>query len=401
MQKQLNFIRNSIVEIFNNYKFFFLVIFLVLLSYNYYLSYYSAIATSQDMQWYPSTLLWDNLNPYQEYLNGREWFLSQKPNYGHFLYILMYPLTTLEWENVKIIWAILSMLLYIIIMLLFLFKGKLSLAFVLFISVFLVAGYPLSNTIGNGQISIFIAFFTTIAWIYRKDSLIITSLALSVVFVKYSFGLPILFAFLLAGYYKQVVIAGLINLLTIFYFSVAFNISILESALLPLKVAMSTGVGPIDLMSLGRLLVDNNYIDIKISFLLIILVFLLYAGYILKNYKLLSDSAIIGSGILLSLVLFFHLGYDHTMFIISIFILKERFKASSIIIILSSILSIFLWQIGRINSLFHLDLHVSTNMGIPYTLIISILTICLSFYILYTDRNNKIDAILKNEISPL
>jgi len=390
IQKKLNLIRNFLIEIFNNYKFIFLGVFFLLLCINYYHSYYSAIATSQDMQWYPSTLLWNGLNPYQEYLNGREWFLSQAPNYGHFLYILMYPLSMLEWENVKIIWAVLSMLLYFGLMLLFLFKGKVSLAFLLFISVFLVAGYPLSNTIGNGQISIFIAFFTTIAWVYRKDSLLISSVALSIIFVKYSFGLPILFAFLLAGYYKQVIIAGLVNLLAIFSFSIIFNISILESILLPLKVAMSaTGIGPIDLMSLERLLIANNYIDIKISFLLIILVFLLYASYILKNYKLLSDNAIVGSGILLSLVTFFHLGYDHTMFIIAIFILKERFNATSIIIILVSILSILLWQVGRISSLFHLDLQVAMNMGISYTLITSTLTIWLSFYILYTDKNNN------------
>ena len=387
INKKLKHTRYFIVNTFNNHKYLFIFLYILLFILTYYIAFTISLNMSQDMQWYPSTLFWQGLNPYQEYLDGRKWFLAQAPNYAHLLYILMYPLVYIEWENVKIIWAILNITLFTSIIFLFLFKGKTSLTFLLFILFFLIAGHPILKVIWNGQISIIILFFTTIAWLYRKESFILTSIALSIIFIKYSFGLPILLSFLLAGYYKEVIIAVLINLLAIIFYSFIFDISIIDSILLPIKVAMiATNIGAIDLISLERLLIQNNFIDIKISYFLIIFIFLLYVSYILKNYRYLSENTIISSGILLSISTFFHFGYDHIILLIVILILKERFQSTHLLILLVSFLSIFLWQCGRNSLLYILNIECISYMGIPYKSILSTLTIWLSFYILYRDK---------------
>lgn len=392
--KKLSSIRDFIVNTFNNHKYLFIFVFIISLLLTYYIAFTISLTMGQDMQWYPSTLFWQGLNPYQEYLDGRKWFLAQAPNYGHLLYLLMYPLVDIEWESVKIIWSILNITLFTTII--FLFKNKTSLAFLLFIIFFLIAGHPILKVVWNGQISIIIVFFTTIAWVYRKESFVLTSIALSIVFIKYSFGLPILFAFLLAGYYKEFIIAGLINLGAVVLYSFMFDISIVESLLLPIKVAMvATNIGAIDLISIERLLIQNNLIDIKISYFLIISIFLLYGFYILKNHKYLSENAIISSGILLSIGTFFHFGYDHIILLIVIFILKERFQSTHLLILLVSTLSIFLWQCGRNSLLYNFNIECMAYMGISYKIIFATLTIWLSFYILYTDNR------FENEISPL
>lgn len=385
----INFNISLLIKIFNKFKPYFIFIFALLLAYVYYRSFNSALETSQDMQWYPSTLFWNGLNPYSEYLNNKEnWFLASAPNYGHLLYIILAPLTFFEWETVKIIWAIISVISFILIILIF-YKANISTPFLLLITSLLIIGYPLSNTIGNGQISILIGLFVSIAWFYRKKSFFITMFALSIVFVKYSFGLPILFGFFLAGYYKEVSGAIFINLITVLIYSYLFDIGFIEAFILPFKVAMTaTGIGPIDLMSLERLLIMKNIIELKISYLLVPIIYGVFSLIVLKYKKDILDSEIISLSIFLSLVTFFHLGYDHVMFLIAILILKSVLKANDNYLILFSLVSVLLWQCGRLSSLFNLELECAMNMGIFYTSTISLFFIVLVFNYLLNKKND-------------
>ena len=167
------------------------------------------------------------------------------------------------------------------------------------------------------------------------------------VFVKYSFGLPILLGFFLAGYYKEVVGAILINLVAVVIYSILFDIGVVESLLLPVEVAMrTTSLGPIDLMSLEKMLLHGG----KFSFLLIPIIYGGFAIFILKHRNVFTDSDIIALSIFLSLVTFFHLGYDHVMFLVGVLIFKTAVKANNFYLIVFSIISIFLWHCPRIAS---------------------------------------------------
>jgi hypothetical protein len=377
-----------LVNIFNRFKWLFLILFVFILFKVFDKGFLTAMVNSGDMQWFPAVLFWDGLNPYTEYLNRHHtveaalnwesvWMGSQKPNYSHLLYILLYPLTDISWEKVKIIWAILSMFSFSLI-LIFFYRNKITLAFLLLITVLLLIGYPVSNIIGNGQITLIIALCVTVAWIYRKKYFFVTMIALSIAFIKYSFGLPILFGFFVAGYYKEVIGAILVNLVAVVIYSLLFDIGIVESLLLPIKVAFThPTVGPIDLMSLVKLLLPGE----KFSFFLIPIIYGVFALLVLKYRELFTDSDIVALSIFLSLVTFFHLGYDHVMFLVGLLIFKTDVKANNFYFIIFSIISILLWHCGRVLSYlpFHFEYACVYGGNTVYTLLFSNAIIFLVF----------------------
>ena len=65
------------------------------------------LSNSCDLMWQPSKLFWDGINHYEYQMRTGDVFLGcQHGRYGHFLFIFLYPITILEWEQAKIIWII-------------------------------------------------------------------------------------------------------------------------------------------------------------------------------------------------------------------------------------------------------------------------------------------------------
>lgn len=354
------------------------------------------VSPSGDMQYMPSVYLWvKGLNPFAEYLNGDN---LVAPNYMHLLYILMYPLTFFEWESVKKIWAILSLLCFIASVALF-FKRYKNAEFLMVLSFlsFLANGFP--TVIAVGQYAGVLSLALSIAYLYRRN-FIICGICLSIIFIKYSFGVPILLAFFLAGYRKEVLLALFIHFLAILFFYFRFDSDLLEIALQPLKVASSaTGRGPADLLSFFRGINEGNILSQMGLMLTLAFIFLLYSLYIFKNKKYLLDSNIIASGVVLSLGTLFHLGYDNYVFLIAFFILKDNLNFFTKPFLFLFCIVFILWFSQRfgaysgLNKFFlnHYGIEITWGgpMPIAYTFTPSTLTILSSLYILYSTKKEK------------
>ncbi|WP_143428570.1 hypothetical protein [Helicobacter sp. 13S00482-2] len=377
--------------LFDKYKLLFIIIFVFIASKSVYQSVVLSIHGSVDMQWYPATQYWGlgnfihSINPYLASLSG-DTFMAQDPNYAPMLYVLMYPFALMDFENAKIFFAIFSVICFFGTM--FLFYKKINLAFLLLVSIFVLFGYTFGNVIANGQVAIILGFFLALGYMYRKNWLILT-ICLSILFTKYSFGIPILIGFFLAGYIKEVIFAGIINLVFVILFALQFDITIWESLILPLKVSsQATGVGPSDLMSLSRSLFDGSFFSFSNPFLWVIT--LIYCAYIWICLRIPPPPArIIASSILLSLGTFYHLGYDQYMFFIAILFAKFCLKSTYYSMCFLVILALFFWIGSRIQNFLPDGYHWAMNMGSIFCFVGSVMILISSFWLLFLDRNKK------------
>lgn len=374
-----------LLDVFNKYRWVFLIIFVLIAVKSIYQSIILSMGSSLDMQWYPALQYWGmgdfthSINPYLARLNG-DTFMSQDPNYAPLLYVLMYPFALMDFTSAKISFAIFSITCFFATMWLF-YRNKVNLAFLLLIGIFVLFGYTFGNVIANGQLAIILGFFLSLGYFYRKSPIVL-SLCLSIVFVKYSFGIPILLGFFLAGYRKETILAGFINLAFVILFAFQFNISILQSLLLPLKVsAQATGVGPSDLMSLSRILFDGALFMVSNPFLYMI--GFVYGLYVYICFRLSPPpSNIISSSILLSLSTFYHLGYDHYMFFLAAMIAKERLKSTDFSMVFLVTLALFLWLGSRVQKFLPDGYFWAMNMGVVFCSIMSAMILISVFWIL-------------------
>lgn len=385
----LNKAREKSLEIFFKYRFLFVAIFIFIICRDSYNAIKMGINDSLDMQWYPATQYWGlgsfthPINPYLARLSG-DIFMSQDPNYAPLLYVLMYPFALMDFASAKISFAIFSVFCFLGTIWLF-YKNKVNPAFLMLVGIFVLFGYTFGNVISNGQLAIILGFFLVLGYIYRHKPIVLT-LCLSVVFVKYSFGIPVLLGFFLAGYKKEAIFAGIINFAFVVLFAFQFDISILQSLLLPLKVsAQATGVGPSDLMSLSRILFDGSLYNVSNPFLWVIV--FIYLGYIYVCFKLSPPPAnIIASSILLSLCTFYHLGYDHYMFFIAILIVKDYIKSTNFSMLFLITLALFFWIASRVQKFLPDGYFWSMNMGVIFCSVMSVI-ILLSGFCLLLSKN--------------
>lgn len=379
-----------------NYKNFFLLhkeqwiflifmIFALLLVWRVYQGFFLAIDSSLDMQWYPAMQYWgmqgSKINPYIAYLNN-DTFMSQAPNYTPMLYVLMYPFALMSFEWAKITFFVLSILCFLATLWV-LYRQKVPVIFLLCMGILVILGYSFLNTLGNAQITIILGCLTAIAYAYRKQSWILI-LCLSLILLKYSFGAPILLAFFLIGYRKEVILAGAIQFIFVVLFAYEFDISIIQSLLSPLEVSKTaTNIGPADLMSVSRILFDNNLFAFSNPFLWLIAI--IYSVYIFICIWLRPPShQVIASSILLSLGTIYHLGYDHYMFFIAICMAQNCVKRIDITMIFLIGLALFFWFGNRALKFFSLgaDYNWAMNMGVTFTSIMAVIVIALAMVIL-------------------
>ncbi|PAF48391.1 hypothetical protein BKH46_00310 [Helicobacter sp. 12S02634-8] len=396
----LETLKNFYLHIFEKYKWVFFIIFAIAIVRYGYLGYQEAMGCSEDMQWYPARQFWglgsfvESINPYIAYLNG-DTFLSQGPNYAPMLYVLMYPLALLDFQGAKMAFAILNFACFFGTLWVF-YKHKLPLAFVLSLAIVFLGGYPFGNIFRNGQIGMILGFLISVAYCYRKNPWILT-LALSVIFVKYTFGIPLFLAFFLAGYYREVLLAGCINLAFVLLFAWHFDMGVLQTLLLMPQVSTSaTPIGPADLMSLSRLIFGKNLFFISNPFLWAIIgLYVVYISRVL--YAPPPNSLWVSSSLLLSLGTLYHLGYDHYMLFIAILIAKDVLRAKNFWLLYLVGLSVFFWYGNRLfmradfKALLHMpqELFWSMNMGIPFTTIVSMTLIIGAFGLLFAHRGCK------------
>ena len=282
-----------------------------------------AVLNSTDFQRSGSLSLLLGYEPYAEFLNGNEnqiFIKSQAPNYLQTLYFLFIPFAIFPEKVANFLWGIcnISMLLSSTYILSVIFEirkfSKISL--LLFI---LLLGFPARNTLGNGQLSIFVMHFVLLGIFINNKSIKLKSKILSVFlfglsYLKYSFAPAFAtFSFLYFGL-KNFLITFLPSILGIIIMGFLFKTT--TSFIGPLKVSsitMSTSYGIGDLLSILKILNSNRYlfIDLISSIFCIVVTFIFM--WICKDFDL---KRLLPITSLISLMFVNHLGYDYVFYLI-------------------------------------------------------------------------------------
>lgn len=314
-----------------------------------------------DNQWYGATLFWSGINPYTACLESTEWFMTAYPNYAHFLYILLFPLTFFDWGAAKIIWFILNVASLLAVLYLFVRKENVPKYTALFVGILMLLGSTYTNALYQAQMSVIIMACIAFAWLYRKNTSIMV-LCLAVVFTKYSFGLPVLLGFFLAGYYKESIAAFAINMFSVLAFTLKFDIAFLETLVQPFAVASRyTEWGHSDIISLFRTtnpeetIFGINYFTITLFIVYIVYTYLVFA---LKPGRI----AIVLSSILLAFSMFFHLDYDYSVLLAVILIALSAHSMTKANLYLLISISAYFWLYPMIPKLLRTFLHVDTGI---------------------------------------
>lgn len=170
--------------------YFFLII---LLLFSLGKSIYSALHSSADFMWSPTKMLFNGINHYQYFINGGKWFLSQGGEYGHGLFVILFPFSFLEWENAKLIWLIINIFLCFIIPILICKNAKLSNHQTFIICVIFVTCSPTRMLLNYGQHTLFIMLFLILPFLKEKK---IYNLLSGFSYFKYSIGYALIFYYL-------------------------------------------------------------------------------------------------------------------------------------------------------------------------------------------------------------
>ena len=199
----------------------------------------NALDFSHDFQYSPAVMAWQNTNHYDYILNGGQRgnlqdpiMLSQNGEYGHGLFILMYPFTLLDWSAAKKFWLAINVLLSIAIPF-YLSKKKGLSKELIFLSIFLfLASTPARNVIGNGQLSFLILIALLLPFFYKGKVAIVLS---GFSYLKYNTGYLLFLYFFAKKNYKKIIYSSLIFTLGWIIYSYITNTNLIESLYQPLK----------------------------------------------------------------------------------------------------------------------------------------------------------------------
>ena len=388
--------KNRIYKI-NNLMLFILII---IAFRTFYLSLNTALNSSIDMQWYPTLQLWGLgdfskfTNPYLAYISGDR-FLSNGPNYMPLLYFLMFPFALLNWENAKLVFGIFNIICFILSAFL-IYKNSQNKILFYFLTILTLVGYAFPNVVGNAQTATIIGLFICIAYYFRNKPIVLI-IALSVISVKHSFGVPILLGFFLAGFKKEVIYSCFFSFFFVCLFAFILDsnpISILQSIsqVNSMYTSPNSLGGPSDLFSLSQKLYKTPY---SIILFFNIAIYLSFVFLIFKFRP--SINLIIASSILLSLFSLPHLGYDSYMLFIAMALISEGLKPNNYAFIALIFCSAFLWRGeilkkyidslsnkiitawgGEINN----NTFWSMDMGVPFCILICIVLIVIFYSLL-------------------
>ncbi|MCE3046976.1 hypothetical protein [Helicobacter kayseriensis] len=314
------------------------------------------------------------LNPYSASLSGDN-FMANIPNYMPLLYIVMYPIGLLEWEDAKIVFAFLNYFFFLATVFLFLTKSGVERGIVFVFSTLVILGFTYGNVVSNAQTTIFMGFCAVIAYCYRKNSTILT-IALTFLLIKHSVGVPIVFGFFLAGFRKESILSGILMLLIISVTALVFGVTPVEFLQSMLQVNSQTYTsqgslgGPGDLISLSQKLFHTPYSPIGLLSLCLYLFFALIV-YLKKPHT----SQIIATSIVLSLVSLPHLGYDYYLLFIALVLAFKNMRVTYLHLYVVCF-TLFLWRCSFLKpwiDAINLTLfpnwgktHWAMDMGIPF-----------------------------------
>ena len=288
----------------------------------------NALRFSQDFQYDAALLLRSGINPYLESLEpaggemtgpAAEFFrifeeagAPQKVEANQFpsLLMLLFPMTLLPYPASRVLWLVLNLCFTAAIILLLkqTFFKKADRDVFNILMLLMIAGTPWRNQIGVGQHSLFsFCFFLLSVWLSDNDHKVLSGLALSVSYFKYTLTAPLAVDFLYKRKYKEFVISLIPHALGTVAGALMLKSSVTDMVILPLKVASAlAGEGSIDI---GALTGGAGW---SLALTLIIMLGLVIAAFRFKEGE---DNSIFSLLILFSLIMTYHRIYDFFMLI--------------------------------------------------------------------------------------
>jgi len=284
----------------------------------------NAMRYSQDLQWSPTRLLLHHIDPWQYALAGNQGhaiILSQGPNYAHFLYMLLIPLGSMSFPVARIVWAACNLIFSGITLLLVRRIFQQTLIECGITCIIFLCGTPFRNTVGNGQQSLMVISFVSLAFAANDSWSKAIWIGLS--YCKYSFAPPYFFDVLISRPYGIVLVTFLPAMIGLLWAYWMLGGHWVHLAVEPLLVGVTrTSSGSSDWMAV----VDYSWGDLGngtvllllVKYILPVLASAAVVWYVRHRYDVntaLSNQARTAIYGIAALVLFRHLPYDFVLLV--------------------------------------------------------------------------------------
>jgi len=374
---------NFFLKLSNRNKFIFSFLSIVVLGF-FIQTISKGLSNSCDLMWQPSKLFWDGINHYEYQMRTGDVFLGcQHGRYGHFLFIFLYPITLVEWDQAKIIWIALNVFFaFLIPIILCRFNNISTILTYLIIGIFLTC-HPTRMTINLGQNSLMILFFLILPFlkvsgIYKNFNLI----ASGVCYVKYSTGYVLFLNLLVEKKVKKLLLTSFFTIFGWLFYSYYTNSPLISNFFEPLKMNFQdnyTRTG--DLYSIMNIyfLMENNLMN-KILQLGIVLFGNIYFLYQIKDIK--NKLAKVSVICFLPLIFMPHSNYDYVLMLPLLVYTIKNFKFS--ISKYGLYLTIYYFYFHRIiRHLIDNDMFYQSSMFLIFTSFII-------FFVNHIKRNNLV-----------
>ena len=344
------------------------------------------LSNSCDLMWQPSKLFWDGINHYEYQMRTGDVFLGcQHGRYGHFLFIFLYPITLVEWEQAKIMWITLNVFFALSIPILLCRFNKIStLSTYLIIGIFLTC-HPTRMTLNLGQNSLMMLFFLMLPFLkvssgYKNFNLIFSGIS----YVKYSTGYILFLNLLVEKKLKKLLLTSFLTIFGWLFYSYYTNSPLIANFFEPLKMNFQDNYSRTgDLYSIMNIyfLKENNFTN-KILQLGIVLFGNLYFLYQIKNIK--NKLAKLSVICFLPLIFMPHSNYDYVLMLPLLIYVIKNYKFA--ICKYGLYLTIYYFYFHRIiRHLIDNDMFYQSGMFLFFTIFII-------FFINHIKKNNLLSA---------
>ena len=373
------------LKLSNRNKIIFIFLFIVVVSF-FIQTILKGLSNSCDLMWQPTKIFWEGTNHYEYQMRTEDIFLGcQAGRYGHFLFIFLYPLALVEWEQAKILWIIVNIFFaFSIPIILCRFNNISTLNTYLILGIFLTC-HPTRMTFNLGQNSLMVLFFLMLPFLKVSSNLRnINLIAAGISYVKYSTGYVLFLNLRVEKKFKKLVLTSLLTIFGWLFYSYYTNSHFISNFFDPLKMNFQdnyTRTG--DLYSIMNIyfLKENNIIN-KFLQLGLVLFGNFYFLYQIKevNNKLAKLSVIC----FLPLIFMPHSNYDYVLMLPILIYAIKNFKF--VIPRYGLYLTLYYFYFHRIIR------HIFDNDLFYQSLMLTIFIIFIIFFTAHIKKNNLISS---------
>ncbi len=373
------------IKLSNINKLIFTVILLIVVTF-FIQTILKGLSNSCDLMWQPTKIFWEGTNHYEYQMRTGDIFLGcQAGRYGHFLFIFLYPLALLEWEQAKLLWIIVNIFFAFSIPIMLCRLNKIStLKTCLILGIFLTC-HPTRMTFNLGQNSLMVLFFLMLPFLkvstsFRKFNLI----AAGISYVKYSTGYILFLNLLVEKKFKKLLLTSIVTIFGWLFYSYYTNSPFISNFFDPLKMNFQdnyTRTG--DLYSIMNIyfLKENNIINKILQFGLVLFGNIYFLYQIKEVNNNLAKLSVI---CFLPLIFMPHSNYDYVLMLPMLIYVVKNYKFA--VAKYGLFLTLYYFYFHRIIR------HIVDNDLFYQSLMLIIFIIFIIFFIGHIKKNNFIST---------